>query len=109
MENNLLSLIIFAPLAGAAINWFIGRRVRDERFIGIVACGSVAISTLVAFYLAFKSGGALTSNPMMAAGLVRIGEVADRITDGRAGRGVAHAAQGPCLQQNLVCVLEGAN
>ena len=61
MENNLLSLIIFAPLAGAAINWFIGRRVRDERFIGIVACGSVAISTIVAFYLAFKSGGALTS------------------------------------------------
>jgi len=61
MENNLLSLIIFAPLAGAVINWFVGRRVRDERFIGIVACGSVAISTLVAFYLAFKSGGALTS------------------------------------------------
>ena len=60
MENNLLSLIIFAPLAGAAINWFVGRRVRDERFIGIVACGSVAISTLVAFYLALKPGGALT-------------------------------------------------
>ncbi len=59
MENNLLSLIIFAPLAGAAINWFVGRRVRDERFIGIVACGSVAISTIVAFYLAFMSGGAL--------------------------------------------------
>jgi acetyl-CoA acetyltransferase len=55
------------------------------------------------------SGGALTSNPMMASGLVRIGEVADRIIDGRAGRGLAHAAQGPCLQQNLVCVLEGAN
>ena len=55
------------------------------------------------------SGGALTSNPMMAAGLVRIGEVADRIMDGRAGRGLAHAAQGPCLQQNLVCVLEGSN
>ena len=49
MENNLLSLIIFAPLAGAAINWLVGRRVRDERFIGVVACGSVAISTIVAF------------------------------------------------------------
>ena len=61
MESNLLSLIIFAPLAGAAINWFAGRRVRDERFIGVVACGSVAISTIVAFYLAFKSGGALRS------------------------------------------------
>ncbi|MGZ6975489.1 MAG: lipid-transfer protein, partial [Acidimicrobiia bacterium] len=54
------------------------------------------------------SGGALTSNPMMAAGLVRIGEVANRIIDGRASRGIAHAAQGPCLQQNLVCVLEGS-
>jgi acetyl-CoA acetyltransferase len=55
------------------------------------------------------SGGALVSNPVMATGLVRIGEVAERIWDGRAGRGVAHAAQGPCLQQNLVCVLEGGN
>jgi NADH-quinone oxidoreductase subunit L len=61
MDNNLLSLIIFAPLAGAAINWFLGRRLRDERFIGIVACGAVAVSTVVAFYLAFKSGGALRS------------------------------------------------
>jgi hypothetical protein len=37
MQNNLLSLIIFAPLAGAAINWFAGRRVRNEKFIGTVA------------------------------------------------------------------------
>ncbi|HEU4433422.1 MAG TPA: hypothetical protein VFR51_08500, partial [Pyrinomonadaceae bacterium] len=59
METNLLSVIIFAPLAGAAINWFAGRRLRDERFIGVVACGSIAISTVVAFYLAFKSHGAL--------------------------------------------------
>lgn len=66
MENNLLSLIIFAPLAGAAINWFVGRRVRDERFIGVVACGSVAISGLVAFYLAFNSHGALrTEEPVL--------------------------------------------
>jgi NADH-quinone oxidoreductase subunit L len=59
MENNLLSLIIFAPLAGAAINWFVGRRLRDERFIGFVACASVGVSTLIAFYLALKPGGAL--------------------------------------------------
>ncbi|HEY6806016.1 MAG TPA: NADH-quinone oxidoreductase subunit L [Pyrinomonadaceae bacterium] len=59
MQTNLLSLIIFAPLVGAAINWFIGRRVRDERFIGIVACGSVAISTIVAFYCALNPQGAL--------------------------------------------------
>ena len=61
METNLLSLIIFAPLAGAAINWFVGRRLRNEKFIGTVACGSVGLSTIVAFYLAFKSGGALQS------------------------------------------------
>jgi len=59
MQNSLLSLIIFAPLAGAAINWFAGRRLRSERFIGIVACASVAASTLIAFYLAFRSNGAL--------------------------------------------------
>ena len=65
MENNLLSLIIFAPLAGAAINWFIGRRLRDERFIGAVGCGSVGVSTIVAFYLAFNSHGALrTEQPV---------------------------------------------
>src|SRR5437868_11984943 len=61
METNILSAIIFAPLAGAVINWLVGRRVRDERFVGTVACGSVAISTIVAFYLAFKLGGALRS------------------------------------------------
>lgn len=53
------------------------------------------------------SGGALAANPMLAAGLIRIGEVASRIADGRAGRGLAHATSGPCLQQNLLCVLEG--
>lgn len=61
MESNILSLIIFAPLAGAAINWFIGRRVRNEKFIGLVACGAVAVSTIVSFYLAFKTDGALRS------------------------------------------------
>jgi acetyl-CoA acetyltransferase len=53
------------------------------------------------------SGGALAANAVMSAGLVRIGEVARRITDGEADRGVAHATSGPALQQNLVCVLEG--
>ncbi|MGZ8842108.1 MAG: NADH-quinone oxidoreductase subunit L [Pyrinomonadaceae bacterium] len=66
MKTHFLSLIIFAPLAGAAINWLIGRRLRNERFIGLVACGSVAVSTLVAFYFAFKHAGALTANgPML--------------------------------------------
>ncbi len=53
------------------------------------------------------SGGALAGNPMMAVGLSRIGECARRIWDGSADRAVAHATSGPCLQQNLVCVLEG--
>jgi acetyl-CoA acetyltransferase len=53
------------------------------------------------------SGGALAANPMMAAGLIRIGEAATRITNGEANRAIAHATSGPCLQQNLVAVLEG--
>jgi acetyl-CoA acetyltransferase len=53
------------------------------------------------------SGGPLAANPLMSAGLVRIGEAASTIRAGGARRGVAHATSGPCLQQNLVCVLEG--
>jgi acetyl-CoA acetyltransferase len=53
------------------------------------------------------SGGALAANPVMVAGLIRLAEVAQRIMDGTATRGVAHATSGACLQQNLVCVLEG--
>ncbi|HEU4431600.1 MAG TPA: thiolase domain-containing protein [Myxococcota bacterium] len=53
------------------------------------------------------SGGALAGNPLMAVGLARIGEAAQQIWRGGADRTVAHATSGPCLQQNLVCVLEG--
>jgi acetyl-CoA acetyltransferase len=53
------------------------------------------------------SGGPLASNAVMSAGLMRIGEVARRIQNGEARRGVAHATSGPCLQQNMVVVLEG--
>jgi acetyl-CoA acetyltransferase len=53
------------------------------------------------------SGGALAANPVMSTGLIRIGEVARRITSGDADRGLAHAASGPCLQHNMVVVLEG--
>jgi len=53
------------------------------------------------------SGGALAGNPMFAGGLVRIGEAARQISDGTAGRVLAHATGGPALQQNLVCVMEG--
>lgn len=53
------------------------------------------------------SGGALASNPVMAAGLIRIGEAATRVHRSEADRALAHATSGPCLQQNLVAVLEG--
>jgi acetyl-CoA acetyltransferase len=52
------------------------------------------------------SGGALAANALMAAGLVRIGEAASRLSNGDGSRAVAHATSGPALQQNLVCVLE---
>ena len=53
------------------------------------------------------SGGALTANALMVAGLIRIGEASARIMDGSASVAVAHATSGPCLQQNLVCALSG--
>jgi NADH:ubiquinone oxidoreductase subunit 5 (subunit L)/multisubunit Na+/H+ antiporter MnhA subunit len=59
-ENNLLSIIIFAPLLGAVINWLIGGKLRNELFSGVVACGTIAVSCLVAFYIAFiADGGAM--------------------------------------------------
>ena len=54
------------------------------------------------------SGGALAANPVMVAGLTRLGEAAQRISRGEGNRAVAHATSGPCLQHNLVCVLEAA-
>jgi len=52
------------------------------------------------------SGGALAANPVMVAGLLRLGEAARPILAGEASRTLAHATSGPALQQNLVCVLE---
>ncbi len=52
------------------------------------------------------SGGALRSNPIMATGLCRIGYAADHIFAG-GKRALAHSTSGPCLQQNLICILEG--
>ena len=55
------------------------------------------------------SGGPLAANPIMATGLVRIIEAARRVADPGtdARRALAHSSSGPCLQQNLVCILEG--
>ncbi len=54
------------------------------------------------------SGGVLAGNLMMASGLSRVGEVFNRIIGGEAERGIAHATSGPCLQHNLVTVVEKA-
>ena len=48
------------------------------------------------FYLEFDRGR-----------LARIAEAAHQIRAGHAGRALAHATQGHCLQQNFVCLLEG--
>lgn len=52
------------------------------------------------------SGGPLAANPVMATGLIRIGEAAGRVMDGTASRVLGHATSGPCLQHNLVTVME---
>ncbi len=54
-----------------------------------------------------ESGGSLAAHTLMSCGLNRIGDAAMRIAAGNGDRAVAHAGQGPCLQQNLVVVLEG--
>ncbi len=51
------------------------------------------------------SGGALKANPIMATGLARVGYAADHIFGG-GHRALAHSTSGPCLQQNLICILE---
>ncbi len=51
------------------------------------------------------SGGALRENPIMATGLIRIGRAADHVFGG-GRRALAHATSGPCLQQNLICIVE---
>ena len=42
----------------------------------------------------------------MVAGLTRIGHAFRQIAEQGKGRALGHASAGPCLQQNLVCVLE---
>ncbi len=52
------------------------------------------------------SGGAQNNNAVMVAGLIRIGEAATRVSNREADCALAHASSGPCLQQNLICMLE---
>jgi acetyl-CoA acetyltransferase len=53
------------------------------------------------------SGGALAAHSVMTVGLIRVGEAANQIIKNGKNRTLAHTTSGPCLQQNLVCVLEG--
>ena len=53
------------------------------------------------------SGGPLAANPTMATGLVRIIDAARHITESGSHRTLGHSSSGPCLQQNLVCIMEG--
>jgi hypothetical protein len=46
------------------------------------------------------------AGPMMVGGLERLAAAAAAVAAGQARRVVAHATSGPCLQQNLVAVLE---
>lgn len=54
------------------------------------------------------SGGALPADPVMVTGLLRIGAAADAVRRRRADRALGHATNGPCLQHNLLCLLEAA-
>ena len=56
IENNFLSLIIFAPLLGAIINWLFGKKMNSEAFSGTIACAAVGVSCVVAFMAAFGVG-----------------------------------------------------
>jgi acetyl-CoA acetyltransferase len=71
----------------------------------LILCGALGLDDGV---LVNPSGGPLGANPVMATGLIRIGEAAARIFEGSAARAIAHATSGPCLQHNLVCVLEAS-
>jgi len=58
------------------------------------------------------SGGPITGHPLMMTGLIRLGEAFRQLSGGADGRAVpnarraiVHAAQGHCLQQNVVFVL----
>jgi NADH-quinone oxidoreductase subunit L len=48
----MLKWIVLAPLIGAVVNGFFGKRL-SEKMIGLIACGSVAVSTVLAYVVFF--------------------------------------------------------
>jgi acetyl-CoA acetyltransferase len=76
-------------------------RYSHEELILVDAIGAGAVGAVN------PSGGALAADPSMATGLVRVAAAADAVRRGDARRAVAHATNGPCLQHNLLALLEG--
>ena len=72
-------------------------KVPDSERVALVGANGVGKTTLLTLIAHADDGHT---------GLIRVIEVANRIQAGSASRGVAHASSGPCLQQNLVCVME---
>ena len=63
---------------------------------------------LAALYLAVKINATLNAvTKMLEALKTEVADLKGRVTRLEAGRTLGHATSGPCLQQNLVCVLEG--
>jgi acetyl-CoA acetyltransferase len=78
----------------------------------LILCETLGLDAHGATPVINPSGGPLCGNPVMSTGLIRMGEIFRQLSgqaNGRAvagaRRGIAHAAQGHCLQQNLFCVL----
>jgi len=53
-----LANIILAPLIGAAVLGLFGKRM-SERVIGWIACSTIAVSSILAFYIFFQKASAL--------------------------------------------------
>jgi acetyl-CoA acetyltransferase len=78
----------------------------------LILCEALGLDPHGARPVLNPSGGALCAHPVMSTGLVRLGECFRQLS-GRAGeravdrprRAIAHAAQGHCLQHNVVWVL----
>jgi hypothetical protein len=71
----------------------------------LILCEALGIDPSADGISVNPSGGALAANALMVAGLIRLGEAAERVMGGSAHLALAHATSGPCLQQNLICAL----
>jgi acetyl-CoA acetyltransferase len=71
----------------------------------LILCEALGIDPSADGISVNPSGGALAANALMVAGLIRLGEAAERVMAGSAHLALAHATSGPCLQQNLICAL----